>query len=200
MRAEVALLRRVIFRVDEDRVVGTGGDAGLAADADVLVEIDDAIGAAVHGRGWTSGDTGRVIALVAAGDLKGAAGGGELSDVDVLDVSAIHAERNGILRLTSSAAGVTADAAGLVDDLSPLHRFGHRAERITSGSEAGSRSSAIRACSCGVGCGRRSSYHWPGREDRSRDRHRSIRQAAILPRCARRPDATATFARHKSVR
>ena len=101
------------------------GDAGLAADADILVEIDDAIRAAVHGRGWTSGDTGRVIALVAAGDLKGAAGGGELSDVDVLDVRAIHAEGNGVLRLTGSAAGVTADAAGLVDDLSPLHRFGH---------------------------------------------------------------------------
>src|SRR5712692_7243154 len=145
MRAEVALFRRVVFRVDEDRVVGAGGDTGFAADADVLVEIDDAIGAAVHGRGGTSGDTGRVITLVAAGDLKGAASGRELSDVDVLDVGAIHAEGDGVLRLTGSAAGVTADAAGLVDDLPPLHRFGHRAERITSGSEAGSRSSATRA-------------------------------------------------------
>ena len=63
--------------------------------------------------------------MVTAGDLKGSASFRELPDVDVLDVGAIHAERNGVLRLAGGAAGVAADAAGLVDDLSPLHRFGH---------------------------------------------------------------------------
>ena len=43
VRAEVALLRRVVLGVDEDRVVRAGGDARLAADADRLVEVDDAV-------------------------------------------------------------------------------------------------------------------------------------------------------------
>jgi hypothetical protein len=34
VRAEVTFFRRMVFRVDENRVVGTGGHAGLAADAD----------------------------------------------------------------------------------------------------------------------------------------------------------------------
>ena len=51
VRAEVALLGRVILGVDEDRVVGAGRDAGLAADADRLVEVDDAVRPPVHRRG-----------------------------------------------------------------------------------------------------------------------------------------------------
>ncbi len=34
VRAEVALLSRMIFRIDKDRIVGAGGHAGFAADAD----------------------------------------------------------------------------------------------------------------------------------------------------------------------
>ena len=72
--AEVALLGRVIFGVDEDGVVGAGGDAGLASDADGLVEIDDAVRPLVHGLGRAGGDTGWIFTLVAAGNLKGPAG------------------------------------------------------------------------------------------------------------------------------
>jgi len=43
MRTEVALLGRVIFGIDKDGVVRTGGDAGFAPDADRFVEIDNAI-------------------------------------------------------------------------------------------------------------------------------------------------------------
>ena len=121
MRAEITFFSRVIVRVDEDRVVRAGGDARFASDADVLVEIDDAVGTTEHGRRRTRLHAGRVIALIASRDLKGAARFGELSDVDVLDVGAIHAEGNGILRFAGGAAGMTADAAGLVDDFSPLH-------------------------------------------------------------------------------
>ena len=48
VRAQVALLRRVVLGIDEDRIVRAGRDAGLAADADRLVKIDDAVLAAVH--------------------------------------------------------------------------------------------------------------------------------------------------------
>src|SRR5207237_423479 len=101
-------------------------DARLAADADVLVEVDDAVGAAIHRRGGTGGYARRMLTLVAAGDLESAARRRELPDVDVLDVGAIDAEGDGVLRLARGAAGMAADAAGLIDDLSPLHRFGHR--------------------------------------------------------------------------
>ena len=131
MRAEVALFGGMILGVDEDRVVRARRDARLAADADVLVEVDDAVGAAEHRRGGAGGDAGRMFALIAAGDLEGAARGRELADVDVLDVGAIDAEGDGVLRLARSAAGVAADAASLIDDLPPLHRFGHRGEVIT---------------------------------------------------------------------
>src|SRR5205807_2660513 len=38
MRAEVAFLGRMIFGIDEDRVVRTGGHAGLAADAAGVID------------------------------------------------------------------------------------------------------------------------------------------------------------------
>src|SRR5213593_2296181 len=66
-----------------------------------------------------------MVALIAARDLKRAAGSRELSDVDVLDVRTIHAEGDGILRLAGGGAGVAADANRLIDDLPPLDRFGH---------------------------------------------------------------------------
>ena len=73
MRAEVALLRRVILGIDEDRIVRARGDARLASDARRLVEVDDAVGPAVHRGGRASGDAGCILALIAASYLKGAA-------------------------------------------------------------------------------------------------------------------------------
>ena len=43
VRAEVTFLGRVIFGVDEDRIVGTGRDASFATDADRFVEIDNTV-------------------------------------------------------------------------------------------------------------------------------------------------------------
>ncbi len=131
MRAEVALLCRVIFGVDEDRIVRAGGNAGLAADADVFVEVDDAVGAAKHRARRTRLDAGGMLALVAARDLKRTPRGRELANVDVLDVRAVDAERDGVLRLACRAAGMAANAAGLVDDFPPLHLFRHSPKGIT---------------------------------------------------------------------
>ena len=121
MRAEVTFLSRVIFGIDEDRVVRTRGHAGFAADADRFIEIDDAVGAFEHRGRRTGGDARRMRALIAARDLMRAARLRKDADVDVLDVSARDGKRHEILRLARGRAGVTADAAGVVDDLGPLH-------------------------------------------------------------------------------
>ena len=120
VRAEVALLRRVVLGVDEDRVVGAGGDARLAPDARLLVEVDDAVLALEHRARRAGGHARRVDALVAAGDLEVAAHLGEEADVDGLHVGARDADGHLVLRLARRRAGVAADAALLVDDLRPL--------------------------------------------------------------------------------
>ena len=60
-------------------------------------------------------------ALITARHLVRATRLRENAHVDVLDVSARHADRDDIFRLTRSRTGVTTDAAGVVDDLGPLH-------------------------------------------------------------------------------
>ena len=71
VRAHVALLGRVVLGVDEDRVVGAGRHAGLAPDADVLVEVDDAVGPLVHRLGGAGRHTWGIGALIASRDLEG---------------------------------------------------------------------------------------------------------------------------------
>ena len=129
VRAEVAFLRRMIVGVDEDGVVGAGGDAGFAADADGLVEVDDAVRPPVHRGGGAGGDAGGIVALVAAGHLKDPAGLGKCSDVDILHVGAGDRQRDLILGLARGRAGVTADAARVIDDFGPLHRAGRKGRR-----------------------------------------------------------------------
>src|SRR6185436_4946379 len=107
--AEVALFRGVVLGVDEDGVIRAGGDAGLAADADRFVEVDDPVRPAVHRARRARRDARRVIALIAARDLKRAPRGGKRPDVDVLHVRAVHAERDFVLRLAGGRAGVAAD-------------------------------------------------------------------------------------------
>ena len=114
----------MIFRIDEDRVVRTGGDAGLASDADVLVEVDDTVGPAIHRRCRARGDARRVIALIAARHLKGAARRGKLADVDRLHIRAIDAEGNGVFGFAGGGARMASDALRVVDDLGPLEGSG----------------------------------------------------------------------------
>ena len=140
VRAEVALLGRVVLRIDEDRVVGARSDARLAADADRLVEVDDAVGTAVHRRGGTRRDARRVVTLVAAGDLERAPSLRKAPGVHVLHVRPGHGERHFVLRLARGRARVATDAPRVVDDLRPhgLGRCVHRSGRRHSG-EAGGR-------------------------------------------------------------
>ena len=88
VRAEVTFLGRMIFGIDEDRVVRTGGHAGLAADADRFVEIDDAVRALEHRGRRAGGHARRVRALIAARHLMRAARLWKHADVDMLDVGA----------------------------------------------------------------------------------------------------------------
>ncbi len=122
LRAEVALLRGVVLRVDEDRIVRTGRDAGLAADADRFVEIDDAVRSLVHRRRRTSVGARWIFALIAARDLKRAAHVRKDADVGILHVGAVHGERHLVFRLAGRGAGVATDAAAVVDDFRPAHR------------------------------------------------------------------------------
>lgn len=62
-------------------------------------------------------------ALIAARDLMRAPHGGKHTNVDVLYVSARDRKRYQVFRFAGSRAGVTANAARVVDDLGPLHRF-----------------------------------------------------------------------------
>ena len=121
MRAEVTFLCRVVFRIDEDRIVRTSGHAGFTADADRFVEINDAVGALEHRGGRTRRRTRRVRALIATRYLMGAPHLRPHTDVDVFDVSARHADRNNVLRLARGGTRVASDAASVVDDFRPLH-------------------------------------------------------------------------------
>ena len=124
MRAEVTFLSRMIFGIDEDRVVRTSRHAGFAADADRFIEIDDAVGALEHRRGRAGGDARRMRALITTRDLVRATRLGKHTDVDVLDVGARDPDRHDVFRLAGGRARVTADATRVVDDLRPLDRAG----------------------------------------------------------------------------
>ena len=73
MRAEVTFLSRMVVGIDEDRVVRAGRHARLATDADRLIEINYAVRAFEHSRGWAGGDARRVSALIATSHLVRAA-------------------------------------------------------------------------------------------------------------------------------
>ena len=124
MGAEVALLSRMIFRVDEDGVVRTRGHAGFATDADGLVKIDDAVRAFEHGCGWTSGDTWSMSALIATCHLMRASRLGKHSNLDMLDVGPRDGDRHDVFRLACSRTRMTTNAASVVDYLGPLNRVG----------------------------------------------------------------------------
>ena len=107
--------------VDVERVVRAALHAGLAADAAPAVEVHDAVLPPEERGGGTDLDAGRVLAVVAAGDLEGAAGLGEHALLDVLDPGAGDAERDLVLGLAGHRAGVAADAPPVVDQEGVVH-------------------------------------------------------------------------------
>src|SRR5881394_2239131 len=113
----------MIFRIDEDGIVGTSSHARFTADADRFIEIDNTVGAFEHGRGGASRDAQRVGTLITTGDLVRATCLRKDADVDVLYVGARDADGYDIFRLAGGRARMTADAARVVDDLGPLDRL-----------------------------------------------------------------------------
>ena len=114
--AEVALGGRAGFRVDVDRVVGTGLHARLAADALLAIELDDSIVSLVHRGDGADPGAGRILAVVAARDLEVTFRVGVATGLGVLHPGAVHADRDLVLALAGRRARVAPDALAVVDD------------------------------------------------------------------------------------
>src|SRR5208282_1133453 len=121
MRAKMALGRGAIVRIHINRVVRTGLHAGLAANAAVGIEIDDPVLALVHRGHGTDGDAGRLLAMVAARNLKYAARVGENAFLDVLDPGPVHAHRHLVLGFARHRTGVTTNALAVIDYETVFH-------------------------------------------------------------------------------
>jgi hypothetical protein len=106
--------------------------AGLAADAPLVVEIDDAVVSAKKRYGGTYFNTGSVVAMVAAEHREVPAGIRVVAFFDVLDPGAIHPHCNVVFFFTGNRTGVTTDATILIDDKSVAHFIPFESENSTS--------------------------------------------------------------------
>ena len=97
-----------------DGVVGAGGYAGLAPYAYVPVEVYDPVGTLVHGGSGTCVNTGRLVTLVAAGDLKVVSGIGEGPHHHLLYISTRNPQGHAVFLFAGDGAGVTPDTPVLV--------------------------------------------------------------------------------------
>lgn len=114
--AVVALGGRFRLRVDVDGVVRAGLHARLAADADAVVELHDAVGALVHRFRGADAHAGRVGAVVAARHLEMATRVGVTAGFHVFDPGAVDAEGHFVFAFAGGGAGVAADALAIIDD------------------------------------------------------------------------------------
>jgi hypothetical protein len=121
MRAEMALGGGAVVRIHVNRIVRTGLHAGFAANAALGIEIDNPVFALVHRRHGTDGDAGRLLAMVAACDLKYAARVGENAFLNVLDPGPVHAQRHIVLGFARHRTGVTTDALAVIDYEAVFH-------------------------------------------------------------------------------
>src|SRR6266849_1707592 len=124
MRTEMALGGSAIIWIHIYRIVRTSLHAGFATNATVGIEIDNPVFALVHRSHGTDGDARRLLAMVAARDLKYAARVREHAFLDVLDPGPVHAHRHLILGFTRHCAGVTSDALAVIDYESVFHPRG----------------------------------------------------------------------------
>jgi hypothetical protein len=113
---EITLRRCVGFRIDIERIIGTGLHAGAATDTAIPVKIDNAIIAREQRTNRADGYTGRVVAVIAAVNRKVAPGMREFSFFHVLYPGSVHPDRNGMLRLARNGAGMAANASAIVYD------------------------------------------------------------------------------------
>jgi hypothetical protein len=121
MRAEVALGGRAILGIHVNRIVRTSLHASLATDAALGIEIDDPVATLVHRGHGANGDARRLLAVVAARDLKDAARVGKDALLDVFDPGPVDSDRNLIFGLARHGAGVTANAFAIIDYEAVFH-------------------------------------------------------------------------------
>ena len=115
IRAEVALFRGMRIWIDEQLIVGARHHARAAADADVTVQIDDAVAAFEEGACRADADAWRLVALVAEHREEEALRLRKRALLDRFDPAAVHADRDLVLGLTGDRARVAADAFVEVD-------------------------------------------------------------------------------------
>jgi len=108
--AEVALIRDVCFWVDIDRVIRACVHARLAADTDVVIEVNDAIARAVKSTCGANFHARGVITMVAPHDRERSARIRERTGLDVLQPSAVHPDRDIVFALASNGACMATDA------------------------------------------------------------------------------------------
>jgi hypothetical protein len=118
---EVALCRRVAIRVDIKSVVRARLHAGLATDAALVVEVDDAIVPAKKRHRRTDLDARSIVAVVAAKHGKVAPGLWINALLDILHPGPIHSDGDVVLFFACHRASMTADATVLIDDKSVAH-------------------------------------------------------------------------------
>src|SRR5215831_10113994 len=111
----------MIFRIDEDRIVGRSGHGRLAADADGFIKFHYSVRPLEHSGSWTGHHTGSMGALITARHLMRPAHLGKDTDIDVLDVGAGHTNGHNVFGLAGGGTRVTADAPCVIDYLGPLH-------------------------------------------------------------------------------
>jgi hypothetical protein len=121
MRAKMALGGRVIFRVNVNRIVGTGLHAGFAANAAIGTKIDNPIFALIHRSHGTNGDAGRFLAVIATRDLKNTPRVRKDALLNVFHPGSVDADGNFIFSFAGDCAGVASDAFAIIDYEAVFH-------------------------------------------------------------------------------
>jgi hypothetical protein len=112
------------FRLPLRRSPGAGGDAGFAADTEVVVDKDDAVaGPLLHGAGGAGGDAPGILAMKAEHEDEG--GSRQSADqfrADLDDLAQTGARRQALIGFALDLTGMAADAfAGILGEMVPAH-------------------------------------------------------------------------------
>ena len=107
------------FLHEEPRLVRTGDVAIGAADADVVVDGDDAVGTLAGRRRRAHIHAGRVGAMLAADRHESPVHIGKRARLDVEDLAPLHRRRGGVGVAAGGGAGLAADAAFEVGEHRP---------------------------------------------------------------------------------
>lgn len=121
MRTEVALRCSMGFSVDVDRIVWTGLQAALAADAAIGIKVDDPVTSPEERPGRADAHARRVRAVIAAQDRKRASRARESPLLDVLDPGAELSNGDLMLGLACHRTRVAANECTVVNSEAVPH-------------------------------------------------------------------------------